>query len=62
VQGLIVAVNPQDAVTLKYFVDSGANISLALRPPKLTSIFEVVPVTINFLADQFGIKAPEILP
>jgi len=62
VQGLIVAVNPQDAVTLKYFVDAGANISLGLRPAKLTSIFEVVPVTINYIADQFGIKAPEILP
>jgi Flp pilus assembly protein CpaB len=62
VTGLIVAVDPQDAVTLKYFVDAGANVSIGLRPPRLTSIFEVVPVTINYLADKFGIKPPELLP
>ncbi len=62
VLGLVLAVDPQDAVTLKYFVDAGAKVSLALRPPKLTSIFTVIPVTINYLADKFGIKAPELLP
>lgn len=60
--GLVVAVDPQDAVTLKYFVDSGANVSIGLRPAKLTSIFDVVPETINYLADKFGIKPPEVLP
>lgn len=60
--GLVVAVDPQDAVTLKYFVDAGANVSLGLRPPKLTSIFDVLPVTINYIADKFGIQAPELLP
>ncbi|MBI5565969.1 MAG: Flp pilus assembly protein CpaB [Chloroflexi bacterium] len=62
ITGLIVAVDPQDAVTLKYFVDSGANVSIAVRPPKLTSIFQVIPVTLNYLADKFGIKVPEPLP
>jgi Flp pilus assembly protein CpaB len=60
--GLVVAVDPQDAVTLKYFVDAGANVSIGLRPPKLTSIFDVLPVTINYIADRFGIEAPELLP
>ncbi len=62
VLGLIVAVESQDAVTLKYFVDAGANISFGLRPTKLTTIFDVVPVTINYIADKFGIKPPQILP
>jgi Flp pilus assembly protein CpaB len=62
ITGLVVAVDPQDAVTLKYFVDAGANVSIGLRPPKLTSIFDIVPETINYLADKFGIKAPEVLP
>jgi len=62
ITGLIVAVDPQDAVTLKYFVDAGANVSIGLRPPKLTSIFDIVPETINYIADKFGIKAPELLP
>lgn len=60
--GLVVAVDPQDAVTLKYFVDNGATVSIGLRAPKLTSIFNIVPVTINYIADKFGIKPPEMLP
>ncbi len=62
VTGIVVALDPQDAVTLKYFVDAGANVSLGLRPTKLTNIFDVVPVTINYIADKFGIKAPQVLP
>ena len=62
ITGLIVAVEPQDAVTLKYFVDAGANVSISLRPPKLTTVFEVVPETINYIADKFGIKPPQVLP
>ena len=60
--GLVVALDPQDAVTLKYFQDAGANISIDLRAPKLTSIFEVIPVTINYIADKFGLVPPELLP
>ncbi len=62
ITGLVVGVDPQDAVTLKYFVDAGANVSIGLRPVKLTSIFDVVPETINYIADKFGIKTPELLP
>jgi len=62
IQGLVVAVDPQDAVTLKYFIDAGANVSIDVRPAKLTSIFDVVPVTINYLADKFGLKVPVPLP
>ena len=60
--GLVVALDPQDAVTLKYFVDAGANITLGLRPAKLNTIFTLVPETINYIADKFGIKPPELLP
>jgi Flp pilus assembly protein CpaB len=62
ITGLVVAVDPQDAVTLKYFVDAGASVSIGLRPPKLTTIFDLLPETINYIADKFGIKAPELLP
>ena len=62
ITGLIVAVDSQDAVALKYFVDSGANVSIAVRPPKLTAIFQIIPVTLNYLADRFGITVPEPLP
>lgn len=62
ITGLIVAVDSQDAVALKYFVDSGANVSIAVRPPKLTAIFQIIPVTLNYLADRFGITVPKPLP
>ncbi len=62
ITGVLVAVDPQDSVTLKYFVDAGAKVSLGLRPPKLTSIFNVIPVTINYIADKFNIQAPTLLP
>ncbi len=62
IAGLVVAVDPQDAVTLKYFIDAGATVSLGLRPTKLNTIFEIIPVTINYIADKFGLKAPELLP
>lgn len=60
--GVVVALDLQDAVTLKYFQDAGANLSIVLRPPKLTSIFDVIPVTINYIADRFGLQPPEMLP
>ncbi len=62
VTGVVIAVDPQDSVTLKYFLDAGAKVSLGLRPPKLTSIFNIIPVTINYLADKFGFQPPQLLP
>ena len=59
--GLVLAVDPQDAVILRYFVDANARLSIDLRSPELTSIFDVVPVTVNYLADKFGITVPEPL-
>lgn len=61
VTGLVLAVDPQDAVILRYFVDANARLSIDLRSPELTSIFDIVPVTINFLADKFGIQVPKPL-
>jgi len=57
--GLVLAVDPQDAVILRYFVDANARISLDVRSTQLTSIFDVVPVTINYIADKYGIQVPK---
>lgn len=62
VLGLVIAVDPQDSVTLKYYLDAGARVSIGLRPPKFTNIFNIIPVTLNYLADKFGFKPPELLP
>ncbi len=59
ITGLVLAVDPQDAVILRYFVDANARLSIDLRSPELKSVFDVVPVTINYLADKFGIQVPK---
>jgi len=56
--GLVIAVDPQDAVILKYFLDSNARISIGLRSTELTSTADVLPVTVNFLANRYGINVP----
>ena len=59
--GLVVAVDPQDAVILRYFVDANVRLAIDLRSPELTSTFEVVPVTVNYIADLYGIQTPRPL-
>lgn len=61
ITGLVLAVDPQDGIILKYFVDSGAKVSLDLRSPKLTATFDVSPVTLAYLADKYKITVPKPL-
>jgi len=61
VTGLVLAVDPQDGIILKYFVDSGAKVSIDLRSPKLTVTFDVSPVTLEYLADKYKINVPKPL-
>jgi Flp pilus assembly protein CpaB len=61
ISGLVLAIDPQDGVILKYFIDSGAKVSIDLRSPKLTVTFDVSPVTIEYLADKYKIQVPKPL-
>lgn len=61
ITGLVLAVDPQDGVIMKYFVDSGAKVSIDLRSPKLTVTFDVSPVTLGYLADKYKITVPQPL-
>jgi pilus assembly protein CpaB len=58
---LILIANPQEAVILKYLKDSGGVIDFALRSPTSDQLFDVEPVTINYLAERYGIVPPEPL-
>lgn len=60
-QALILKVDPQDAVLLKYFRDSTGKIDLALRSPDNGTLFDVDPVNINYLIRRYGISLPEPL-
>jgi Flp pilus assembly protein CpaB len=59
---LILAMEPQDAVTLKYAVDIEAPINLALRAQDNRRDFDVDAVTINTIADRYDFGAPRPIP
>ena len=61
VTGLVLAVEPQDGIILKYFADSGAKLSIDLRASRLTMSFDVTPVTLEYLADKYKIAPPKQL-
>ncbi len=61
ITGLVLAVDPQDGVILKYFIDANAKVSTDLRSPKLTMSFDVSPVSLDYLADKYKINAPRPL-
>jgi Flp pilus assembly protein CpaB len=55
---IILAINPQDSVVLKYALDSQAVIDLALRASDNRRVFDVEAVTINTIADRYQFIAP----
>ncbi len=59
---LILAIEPQDSVVLKYAVDIQAPINLALRAADNRRIFEVDAATINTIAERYRFTAPRPLP
>jgi Flp pilus assembly protein CpaB len=60
-RALILKIDPQDAMVLKYLVDSAGKIDLALRSPTNNTLFDVEPVNINYLMLRYGIRLPEPL-
>jgi pilus assembly protein CpaB len=55
-------VNPQDSISLNYFVYSGATLSLSLRNPNDTSRFAAEAATLTSLLTQYNISLPSKLP
>jgi pilus assembly protein CpaB len=60
-QALILKVDPQDAVVLKYLRDTTGVIDLALRSPDNETLFTVQPVNVNYLMLRYGIVLPQPL-
>jgi Flp pilus assembly protein CpaB len=60
-RALILKVDPQDAVVLKYLRDTIGSIDLALRSPDNEALFSVQPVNINYLMLRYGIVLPQPL-
>ena len=55
-------VNPQDSISLNYFVYSGAVLTMTLRNPNDTSRFDAQAATLTSLLTQYGISLPSKLP
>jgi Flp pilus assembly protein CpaB len=55
-------VNPQDSISLNYFVYSGAMLTLSLRNPNDTSRFAAESATLTSLLTQYNISLPSKLP
>jgi Flp pilus assembly protein CpaB len=60
-RALVLKIDPQDAVILKYLRDSVGKIDLALRSPANNLLFDVDPVNINYLVLRYGIVLPQPL-
>jgi len=58
-KALLLKVDPQDAVVLKYLLDSEGKIDLALRSPTNQTLFDVDSVNINYLLLRYGMALPE---
>lgn len=56
---LMLALNPQDALVLKHLKDSGATFDIVLRSPNSTQLFDLVPVTSEYLTDLYGLQIPK---
>jgi pilus assembly protein CpaB len=55
-------VNPQDSISLNYFVYTGAMLSMSLRNPNETSRFAAESATLTSLLTQYNISLPSKLP
>jgi pilus assembly protein CpaB len=61
-RNVTIIVSPQDAVTLNYLMLTGAQLSMALRPPNDDSQFISEAVTLDYLFSRYAIPLPSRLP
>jgi Flp pilus assembly protein CpaB len=55
-------VTPQEAVNLTYLIDSGVEISLALRSAGDSTVIDTETATIQYFLDDYSIPLPPKLP
>ena len=56
---LLLALDPQDALVLKHLKDTGAIFDMVLRSPTSNLVFELDPVTPEYLIDLYGLEGEE---
>ncbi len=53
---LLLALDPQDALVLKHLKDTGAIFDIVLRSPTSNILFDLEPVTEDYLIDLYGLE------
>jgi hypothetical protein len=59
VRAYLLALAPQDALTLKHLKDNGATFDFVLRAPTSTQLFELQTVTSDYLIDRYELAIPK---
>jgi pilus assembly protein CpaB len=59
VQAYLIALDPQDALVLKYLKDKGGIFEFVIRAPTSSGHFDLTPVTSKFIKELYGL---ELLP
>jgi len=55
VRSYLLALDPQDALVLKFLKDTGANFDMVLRAPTSTGRFQLTPVTAQYIRELYGL-------
>jgi pilus assembly protein CpaB len=55
VQAYLLALDPQDALVLKFLKDTGANFDMVLRAPTSSGHFQLTPVTAQYIQELYGL-------
>jgi Flp pilus assembly protein CpaB len=58
VRAYLLALTPQDALTLKHLKDTGATFDFVLRAPTSTQLFELQTITTDYLIDRYEFAVP----
>ncbi len=58
VRAYLLALNAQDALVLKHMRDSGAIFDFVLRSPISNELFDISPVTVNYLLQRYKLQIP----
>lgn len=54
-QAILLTINPQDALAVKYMIDAGGTFDLVLRAPGVDRLFETSPVDVDYLINRYNI-------
>lgn len=58
IKAYLLALLPQDALVLKHLKDAGATFDMVLRAPTSDQMFDLSPVTSDYLIDRFELELP----